>query len=528
MRSFHLSGRSTVHAMNGMCATSHPLASQCAVKVLRDGGNAVDAAIAAVALLSVIEPAMTGIGGDCFALLCRDGDKPVGYNGSGRSAACAHLDWFKAEGITAFDEENVHTVTVPGAIEAWSRILTDHGTLSLETVLQPAIEAAENGFVIPPRVAHDWGGLKGRLQRDEGGARHYLFDGETPVVGDVVDMPALARTLKMIAADGPDAFYKGAIAKDIVATLAAKGSLMTLDDFAAHKGDYVTPISTHYKGYDVFELPPSGQGITALVMLNILSRFDLKALGAMSTDRFHQEVEAARLAYSLSDSLVADPLISEVPAERMLQTKTADELAARIDMKEACKNLDGLELEFHSDTTYVSVVDKDRLAVSFINSLFKGFGSGIVTPETGVVLHNRGLGFKLEEGHPSCIAPSKRPFHTIIPAMVMQNGRPIMPFGVMGGAYQPIGHVHLLTNMFDFGMDLQEAIDFPRAFFDDKGLAVEEGVDEAVFEELAQRGHDPYRVAKPWGGAQAVWIDYEKGTLTGGSDPRKDGLALGY
>jgi gamma-glutamyltranspeptidase/glutathione hydrolase len=525
-RDFHLPGRSVVVACDGMAATSHPLASRAAVEVLRAGGTAADAAITAVAVLGVVEPHMTGIGGDCFCMIAKPEEPVWGYNGSGRAAAAASLDAVAGGGSGYLAGDSVHTVTVPGAIEAWSAILERHGRFGLDGALAPAIRYAEHGFPVAPRVAHDWAIEARRISRDPGAARHYLPHGAAPAVGDVVRLPALAATLKAIAAQGARAFYDGPIAEDIVATVRARGSLLALEDLARHRGEVVDPIATAYRGLDILELPPSGQGLTALVLLNVLENFDLAALDPLGPERFHIALEAARLAFAVRDSHVADPAFMRAEASALIDKALARKLANEVDRSR--RRAGAAAPVCASDTVYLTVVDRDRMAVSLINSLFSHFGVGICTENTGIVLHNRGACFVTDPGHPNRIGPGKRPMHTIIPGMAMQRGRCAMPFGVMGAHYQPMGHAQIITNLVDYGMDVQGAIDAPRAFFVGGASVVERGMPPATIAGLTQRGHEVVVAPQPWGGAQAIQIDWDRGVLIGGSDPRKDGCALGY
>lgn len=531
MRDFHLPGRSTAHAVNGMAATSHPLATLAALDALRWGGNAIDAAVCAAAVLAVVEPQSTGIGGDCFVLFApRGSGQIVAYNGSGRAPAAATAGWYRERGITAIAQDSAHAVTVPGAIEAWSHLVADHGRKGLDDLLVPAITFAEKGYPVFPRVASDWRRETPKLEADAEARRIFLPGGAAPAPGDLHVQPELAATLRRIAAEGPDAFYKGEVAQDLVDRLRAGGGLHTLDDFAEHKGEYVTPIRTSYRGYDVFECPPNGQGLTVLLMLDILEGLDLARHGPLSAERLHLEIEAGRLAYRDRDALIADPAHARVPVEHLLSAAYSDGLRSHIRLDRAMSGLPapastGTE---GRDTVYLCVVDGQLNAVSFINSTYWSFGSGIVGPKSGVVLQNRGHGFRLDPGHPNVIAPRKRPFHTIIPGMLARDGRAIMPFGVMGGAYQPFGHVHLLTNLLDYGMDPQEALDLARVFHDGEVVEVEHGIPDAAVKGLAARGHRVAKADEPLGGGQAILVDWKRGVMTGGSDPRKDGCALGY
>ena len=525
-RDFHLPGRSPVIAPDAMAATSHPLATQAAIEVLHAGGSAADAAVTALAVLCVVEPHMTGIGGDCFCLVARP-DTPVwGYNGHGRAASRVTTEALLAQGIRAIGPDSIHAVTVPGAIEAWAAILAAHGRFGLDRALQPAIRYAEQGFPVAPRVAFDWGKAVARLAADPGAARHFLFDGAAPKVGDVIRFPALAATLRAIAQRGPAAFYEGPIAEDIAATVEARGGFLRADDLAAHRGDPVEPIATNYRGLDVLEIPPSGQGITALVMLNILERFDLAALDPHGAERYHLMLEAARLAFAVRDTHVADPAFMQVSVPALLDKAFAGSLADRLDRTRRVPLPTAPTPG--SDTVYLTVVDRDRMAVSLINSLYSAFGVAVATEKTGIMLQNRGACFVVDPAHPNTIAPRKRPMHTIIPGMAMRDGRCAMPFGVMGAHYQPMGHAQVVTNMIDYGMDVQAAIDCPRAFFVDEASVVENGMAAATIKGLEERGHQVALAPTPWGGGQAIVIDWDRGVLIGGSDPRKDGCAMGY
>jgi gamma-glutamyltranspeptidase / glutathione hydrolase len=528
MRNFHLAGRSTVHAQNAMVATSHPLAALTAVEVMRAGGTAVDAAIAACALLGVIEPQSTGIGGDCFALVQPKGEgKIVAYNGSGRAPKAAKAEWYLDRNMHAIPLTSAHAVSIPGSVDAWSIILRDHGKFGLDTLLQPAIKAAEEGYVVTPRTAFDWKNQFEKLKKGTNTGRYLLPQGKPAVAGDVIHQPELGKTLRAIAKDGRDAFYYGAIAEDMVETLRGIGGLHTLEDFAEHTTETTAPIGTLYEGHDVWQCPPNGPGITMLVMLNILSRFDLKKFAPMSVERFHLEAEVARIAYMMREQHIGDPAQVNVDVARILTEEFAEEYGSKIRM-DRMLDLPAVTPPMNPSTVYITVVDRDRNVCSFINSIAHAFGSAIVSNNTGILLQNRGGGFRIQPGHPNCIAPGKRPLHTIIPSLVTKGGRAQMPFGVMGGQYQPVGQVHVLTNMLDYGCDVQEAIDMPRGLHYEGVYQLEDGVPASIVEGLQKLGHKTTRVVGPLGGGQAIWIDWDKGTLTAGSDPRKDGCALGY
>jgi len=517
-----------VHARNGMVATSHPQAALAAIEILKAGGTAADAAIAASALLAVIEPQSTGIGGDCFALLQPKGTgKVTAYNGSGRAPAAAKAEWFLEQGIDAIPLTSPHAVTIPGAIDAWATILRDHGRFGLDRLLQPAIKAATEGYVVAPRIAFDWKNGFAKLKKGVNTERYLLPGGEPAKTGDVIKQPELAKTLQLIADNGPDAFYKGAVAQDMVETLRGLGGLHTLADFAEHTTETTSPIGTIYKGFDVWQCPPNGPGITMLVMLNILSRFDLTQFGPLSVERFHLEAEAARIAYMMREQHIGDPGHVAVDVARILAREFAEEHFSKIAL-DRLLDLPHVAPPMNPSTVYITVVDEDRNVCSFINSIAHSFGSAIVSNNTGILLQNRGAGFRIQPGHPNCIAPKKRPLHTIIPALATEGGRARMSFGVMGGQYQPVGQVHVLTNVLDYGMDVQEAIDLPRGLHYEGVYQLEDGVPAATVEGLKALGHKVVPIGPPHGGGQAIWIDWDKGTLTGGSDPRKDGCALGY
>jgi gamma-glutamyltranspeptidase/glutathione hydrolase len=526
MRDFQKPGRSAVFAANGMCATSHPLASATAIRLLQEGGNAVDAAIGAAVLLGICEPQMTGIGGDCFVLLKPAGeDRVIALNGSGRAPAALSAAEMRGRGLTAIPVGGPEAVTVPGAIDAFCRLSADWGRLGLAETLAPAIRYAEEGVPVAQRVAFDWARAIDTLQ---GAARrHYLLDGQAPRAGQVFRAPGQAEVLRRIAAKGRAAFYEGEVAEDMVTALRAAGGVHTLEDFAATACDYGDPVSGTYKGVELLEHPPNGQGATAILMANILAQFDLPSMDPFGAARAHVEAEASKLAYDARNRFIADPDHTKRLAH-MLAPETAAKLAALIRMDRAMEAAAPLTEAVHKDTIYLTVVDRDRMAVSLIYSIYHSFGSGLATDRFGINLQNRGAGFTLAEGHPNEAGGGKRPMHTIIPAMLRENGRVTMPFGVMGGAYQPNGHARVLTNMVDYGMDPQAALDAPRSFSDAGNMQVERGYSDAVRAELAALGHAISIPESALGGAQAIRIHHEAGVLEGASDPRKDGCALGY
>ncbi len=529
MRNFYQAGRSVTYGTKGAVATSSTHSSQVGLSILKSGGNAMDAAIAACAVQCVVDPMQTGIGGDCFALVSMGGSSEIeGLNGSGRSPAALSADYMLDQGMTAMDAESAHSITVPGAIDAWTRLHERFGSMAFADILQPAIDFAENGFVVTQRTSLDWEMGTPRLLKNDASTAMYLKDGKPPVAGAVWKLPELAQTLKAVAKSGRSAFYEGEIAEKMSASLQAAGGVHTADDFANTSADFVGSITAEYEGNTIHQIPPSGQGITALIMINILKAYDLSGLDPNGAKRLHLEAEAARLAYLARDKFVADPQHVDVPLDMLLSDEFADQLRSHIDVGKAGDPTGAYALERHRDTVYLSVVDKDGNAVSFINSLFQGFGSGIACPDTGVMFQNRGYGFVLEPGHLNCVAPGKRPMHTIIPGMVTRGNQATICYGVMGGGYQPVGHSHVLTNIWNFGMDPQEAIDSPRAFYNDGVLEVEEGIPASVRQELTDMGYVLADTSMPLGGGQIIMIDPETGVLAAGSESRKDGCALAY
>jgi gamma-glutamyltranspeptidase/glutathione hydrolase len=516
--------------MHAMAATSHTLATQTAMDILRAGGNAMDAAIAACAVQCVVEPGSTGIGGDCFAMWMPAGaDMPVAFNGSGKAPTGATCAYFDSQGITELERQSPHSCVVPGAVDAWCRLNADHGALPLKDLLAPAIAYARDGYPISSRVCRDWKGSEAIMRAEPNMTRIFLPDRTLPAVGSVHRQPELAATMQAIADGGRDAFYTGEIAADMVAYLSGLGGLHTMEDFASVQGDYVTPISGEFRDHTIWQCPPNGQGVIALLMLNIMAGIEAGDT-PITTARMHAEIEACRLAYTSRNLYVADPAYADVDVETLLSPAYADKLRALIDPAKARAPMPDPDLVRHDDTVYISVVDADGNACSFINTLFHNWGSGLCSPKTGVVFTNRAQGFSLDPASPNRIEPGKRPLHTIIPGMVTKGGKAVMPYGVMGGEYQAMGHMQFLTGVFDFGLDIQEAMDRPRFMADPftGEVEVEETVPEAIRSELAALGHTIVKPVKPVGGSQAIWIDPETGVLTGGSDPRKDGCAIGY
>jgi gamma-glutamyltranspeptidase/glutathione hydrolase len=528
-----LAGRSTVYAPHGAVATSQPLASEAGLEVLRHGGNAIDAAVTAAAVLSVTEPHMTGIGGDMFAIVwLAKAQKLVALNASGRAGSLMTRDTLLARGFHPGSQQGVMSVTVPGALAGWDLLVRTHGRRTLAQALEPAIGYARDGFPVSPIIAAQWAGETAFLERDSAAAATYLPGGHAPRAGEWFRNADYARTLQEISAHGIGTFYGGALGQRIVARLAALGGFVTLDDLRRNAPTWVTPISVPFRGYRVWELPPNNQGVAALEMLRILEPYDLKAMGHNSAPYLHHLIEAKKLAYADLDRFVGDPAHLDLPAEAMLTDGFIAERRGHLDPSRAQVRVDPGPLRTQSETIYLTAADAEGNMVSLINSNYDYFGSGIVVPGTGFVLHNRGAGFTLTPGRPNTAAPGKRPFHTLIPGFVTrtQAGREqaYMSFGLMGGGMQAQGHVQFLLNYFVFGMDLQAAIDAARfRHLDGQRVALEEPIGDAVRAALTAMGH--VLIDQPsgaFGGAQAI-VRLPQG-FAAGSDPRKDGMAVGY
>ena len=525
MRDFHLPGRSSVLAENGMCATSHPLAAQAALDILKNGGNAMDAAIAGAVLLGICEPQMTGIGGDCFVLFSPAGsDEIKSLNGSGTAPSIANANDLRDEGFSSIPLNSPHSVTIPCAVDAFCKLSNDWGKLGLDKILQPAIHYAERGVPIAARVAYDLAELTETL--NPSGREFYLPWGRAPKVGELFAHHGQVKVLKEIAKHGRDGFYSGEVAEDMVDSLQKLGGIQTMDDFSSMEAFYTNPISNNFSKFELVEHPPNSQGATAILLCNILKHFPISSMDPFGFERTHVETEAAKLAYDARNRLVSDPNVFDATT-KMTSEKLAQDLAAKINLKKVVDEVSSITEEVHKDTIYITVVDKDRMAVSLIYSIFHGFGSGIASEKFGVLFQNRGAGFNLIPGHVNEYGASKRPLHTIIPAIVREKGTVKMPFGVMGGQYQAAGHARVLSNIYDFEMDIQTALDAPRSFFENGSLRIERGYDESIVQKLSNLGHNIDQKIGPIGGAQAIRIN-KNGVLEGASDPRKDGSAIGY
>jgi gamma-glutamyltranspeptidase / glutathione hydrolase len=526
--------RSVVMARDGMVASSQPLAVEAGVSILKKGGNAIDAAIATALTLGVVEPVSTGIGGDAFLLYRWAADGRVyGINGSGRCPRRLTLEELQRRGIDGIPRTGLASVTVPGAIDALAEVQRRHGKLTFAEVLEPAIHYASEGFPVSEIIAKQWQAAVPLLSHYPSSAQTYLIDGKAPQAGEVHRQPNLARTLTLLASEGRDAFYRGEIAQQIVQFSRLNGGYFELEDFASHTTEWVEPIRTDYHGYTMLELPPNGQGITALIALNLLEGFDLAAMEYGSAAYYHLLIEATKQAFADRNRYVADPAFAVVPVRELLSKAYA---AAR--RKEIASDCAGDYAPGNpapmGNTVYVSCVDRERNVVSLINSLFTGFGSGVVAGDTGICLHNRGSGFVAVPRHPNALAPGKRPLHTIIPAMILINEQPWLCYGVMGGDVQPQGHVQVAINLINFNMNVQEALEVPRyRILGGRRVALERAIPHEVRRALEAMGHElmPYGEippGTPYGGGQAILIDHQRGVLQGGSDHRKDGCAIGY
>ncbi|HYT74689.1 MAG TPA: gamma-glutamyltransferase [Vicinamibacterales bacterium] len=534
--------RSVVMARHGAIATSQPLATAAGLRVLQSGGNAIDAAVTAAAVLSVVEPTMNGPGGDLFAIVYDAKTKKVhGLNASGRAPAAATLDEFGKRGLPRIPLRGELSVSIPGVVDGWNELLTKYGTRTLAQALDPAIKYAHDGYAVSEIIAGQWKEVETLLARDAKTAAVYLPGGKAPAPGDVFRNPALAASLELIAKQGRDAFYKGAIAQAIAEDMQRRKGLITAADLAAHHADWMDPISTSYRGYQVLELPPNTQGVAALEMLNILEGFDLRSLGHNTAAYLHTLVEAKRIAFADRDAWIGDPSSTPHTAiDRMLSKEYAAQRRKEIDADHAATSYKALTLEGREtpdggdhpmamgDTVYLTAADAGGNVVSLIQSLYETFGSGIVAGDTGIVLQDRGSLFSLTPGHPNQLAPGKRPFHTLIPAMVMKNGVPWVSFGVMGGDMQAQGHAQVLANLIDFGMNIQDAGEAPRFRHTEQGLALESAFSADARAGLTSRGHRLIQSNGVWGGFQGIMIDPRTHVLMAGSDPRKDGMAAGW
>ena len=536
----NLATRSEVIAQHGMACTSQPLVTQVALDILKRGGNAIDAAIAANATLGLMEPTGNGIGGDIFAIVWDSKTKKLyGLNGSGRSPKSLTLAYFKGKGYKKIPAYGPLPVSVPGCVDGWFSLNKKFGTVPMEELLQPAIKYAREGFPVTELISYYWrGGARG-LQRFPNFKEIYMPNGHAPKKGEIFKNPYLANTLEKIAKGGRDVFYKGEIARTIDKFMHEQGGFLSYEDFAAHHSEWVEPISTNYRGYDVWELPPNGQGTAALQLLNILEGFDIASMGFGSADYIHTFVEAKKLAFEDRAKYYADPDFSKIPIDQLISKKYAAERRELINPNRAARNYPAGELE-QGNTIYMTIADRWGNMISLIQSNYRGLGSGMVPPKLGFILQDRGELFNLEEGHANTYAPGKRPFHTIIPAFITKDGQPWVSFGVMGGAMQPQGHAEIVVNLIDFGMNLQEAGDAPRIRhtgssqptgekMTDGGIVnLESGISYDVIRALMSKGHKIQYARGGYGGYQAIMWDAKNRVYYGASESRKDGQAAGY
>ena len=532
--------RSEVIAQNGMACTSQPLATQVALDILKAGGNAVDAAIAADAVLGLTEPTGSGIGGDIFAIIWdAKTQKLYGLNGSGRSPYELKLQYFKDNGYEKIPAVGPLSVSVPGCVDGWFELNKKFGKLKMNEILAPAIRYAREGFPLSEVIAYYWQGNSRSLQKYPGFAEIYMPGGKAPAKGEIFKNPYLANTLELIGKEGRDVFYKGEIAEKIVSYIKEQGGFFTMKDFEDHTSEWVEPVSTNYRGYDVWELPPNGQGIATLQMLNILENYDIAGMGFGSPEYMHLFIEAKKLAFEDRAKFYADPDFNKLPVKELISKEYGKKRAALIDQNRAARSYPSGFPE-SPNTIYLTTADKDGNMVSLIQSNFRGMGSGMTPGKLGFVLQDRGELFTLEEGHMNVYEPHKRPFHTIIPAFITKDGQPYISFGVMGGGMQPQGHTQIVCNIIDFGMNLQEAGDAPRISHEgsseptgekmtDGGVvSLESGFSYDTIRELMSKGHKISFEKGPYGGYQAIMFDSKNKVYYGASESRKDGQAAGY
>ena len=535
--------RSVQMAPHGMVATSHPLAAQIGLDVLKSGGNAADAGVAASAMMGLVEPMSCGIGGDLFVIYWDQTEKALtGLNASGRSPQRLTLDLFHERGFSQIPLDGPLSWSVPGCVDGWQQLLTRHGTQPLADLLAPSIQTAEEGFPVPEVIAGYWASSAQALSQWPGSTRTYLPGGAPPAEGSLFRNPELAETYRLIANLGTQAFYAGSITDKIIACSEGVGGFMSHADFSHHTSEWIAPVSTNYRGYDVWELPPNGQGIAVLEMLNILEQYEIATMGPKSVDWIHLFTEAKKLAFADRARFYADMNIADVPVKELISKEYAQIQNRRINMQQAANNVAPGDPRLSlGDTIYLTVVDRHRNCCSLIQSNFHGFGSKIAPPGTGFVLQNRGALFTLDDKHPNRYEPGKRPFHTIIPAMVTKNDKPWFCFGVMGGDMQPQGHVQVLVNMIDFGMNVQMAGDLARVCHNGSAtptglpeteqggeILVESGIDDETIQQLEQRGHRVRRAVGAFGGYQGILIDPKTNVLHGATESRKDGAVVGY
>ncbi|MDC3116206.1 gamma-glutamyltransferase family protein [Alphaproteobacteria bacterium] len=525
-RSFSSLGNSNVLSSQAMIASSHPIASSVGIDILKSGGNAVDAALAMNAVLCIAEPHMTGIGGDCFALLSIDGSTNIkALNGSGKSSENTNVSNLRKKNINEITTAMPDAITIPGAVAGWSLLHKEHGHIPWKELFVHAINFAEKGIKVHERVALDWSNNADKLTLDSDTAKFFLNNWDAYKFTDNFKNINLSNTFKTIAVEGMSGFYHGWVADDMVNKLNSIGGCHTLNDFRNASAEWVEPIAANYRKMKIHECPPNGQGLVALIILSILEKFDFNSMS--KSDYAHIFCEATKIGYYLRDQYLSDPEFNMLSVNHFLKSKILDEYASKIDISTA-KTYKKSDFPDHPDTIYLTVRDKNGMTISFINSLFDAFGSGITAPKSGILFHSRGRAFNLIEGHPNQLNSNKRPLHTIIPAMVSYNGEIVGSFGVMGGQYQAAGHAYVLSQMIDFGLNPQEALNMPRLFPNNNIIDIENDFDKDVINQLVSRGHKINYPAQIIGGGQMIFVDSNKKLLIGASDWRKDGCAIGY
>ncbi len=513
---------------NAMAATSHPLATEEALKILKMGGNAVDASIAASIVLSVVEPNATSIGGDCFAIVKMNNKNAVSFNGSGLTPEKLSYNFLKEKNIDKIGLTSPHSVTIPGAVHAWETIHKEFGKLEFEQLFSGAIDIAKNGHKISKVVSNAWHNSFNKINRNENSKKIFLKEGRTYQENELMKNIPLGKTLEAISKKGSKEFYEGETAKDIIESLNELGGVHTYEDFSKQNTIKSETIKSSYRDEFIHQCPPNGPGVTVLIMMKLLEKLNIQNYKFNSTERFHLEAEVTKQAYKVKETRLGDPSFVNFDLDEILSDKNIDDIFNKINL-DSCSDVGDLNIPAHPETIYLTVVDKDLNSVSIINSVCYVFGSGITTNKSGILLHNRGTNFRVEHGHPNCIEGLKRPLHTIIPGMVIdKDNNATLSYGVMGGQYQPVGQVHVLNNMIDYSMGPQEALSFPRAFHFNNIFKLEKSVDNKIFNELKEIGHNVEYIDGTHGGGQAIKINRTEGDLLGGSDPRKDGYAKGY
>tara|TARA_B100000945_G_scaffold218977_1_gene176753 strand:- start:3092 stop:4708 length:1617 start_codon:yes stop_codon:yes gene_type:complete len=537
--SFFSSRRSTVHGINGGVATSQPLASQVGIDVLKAGGNAVDAAITMASTLGVVEPMSTGIGGDIFALIWDPkSEKISSFNGSGTSSRNSNPEELISKGFTSIPTEGeggAFSVSVPGSVDGWQKILDKFGTISLSESLQPGIKLAEEGYPVSELISWAWSENESKLKFRKSGSELLNKNNKAPKEGEIIRLPELASSMYTISKEGPKAIYDGSISKKISDFIRSEGGWLDEEDLKNYKSFWTDPIKTNYRGYEVYECPPNGQGLAALIALNIIENLDLKQIEHGSSDFYHYLIEAIRIGFADTLWYVTDPSKSEIPIKNLLSKEYGKYRFNEIDKDSVIKTVSHNTFETKGDTVYITAIDKNGMGCSLINSTFQGFGSGLVVPETGIALQNRGALFSLDKKHPNYLEPNMRPFHTIIPCMVTKDSKLFLSFGVMGGFQQPQGHLQVISNIIDYGLDPQKALDalrFSLDVDDMKTISVEEDISESVINRLQDKGHKIDIVKgnerMKFGGAQVAKYDHQTGVISLGTEPRKDGSAIAY